>query len=200
MACNSAVCIINGSRHSLLHYQDGCARACVGGLVPRCMWCELCQKIAPYLVSRLHRLPPRCIFCHYCLYFFHPPIFCFVCDSAMFAFSWSPSSSCNCALWTGVRILLTCLLRSGGLKDGLLTPIPQYPLYSASLTLLGGTLVPYHLSEGGNWGVEVSTKPHALRLHMYWWCYSLDFIRHVRFEIEDFVEDTHLCRLRVLRR
>ncbi|CAM9802941.1 unnamed protein product, partial [Hapterophycus canaliculatus] len=58
-------------------------------------------------------------------------------------------------LRTGVRILLTCLLRSGGKKDGLLTPIPQYPLYSASLTLLGGSLVPYHLNEGASWGVEV---------------------------------------------
>nr|AIT69924.1 alanine transaminase [Colpomenia sinuosa] len=55
----------------------------------------------------------------------------------------------------GVRILLTCLLRSGGKQDGLLTPIPQYPLYSASLTLLGGTLVPYHLNEGASWGVEM---------------------------------------------
>nr|AIT69915.1 alanine transaminase [Undaria pinnatifida] len=62
----------------------------------------------------------------------------------------------------GVRILLTCLLRSGGLKDGLLTPIPQYPLYSASLTLLGGTLVPYHLSEGGNWGVEMDNLRESL--------------------------------------
>ncbi|CAN0240631.1 unnamed protein product, partial [Laminaria digitata] len=62
----------------------------------------------------------------------------------------------------GVRILLTCLLRSGGLHDGLLTPIPQYPLYSASLTLLGGTLVPYHLSEGSNWGVEMDNLRESL--------------------------------------
>ena len=55
----------------------------------------------------------------------------------------------------GVRMLLTCLLRGGSFRDGLLTPIPQYPLYSASLTLLGGELVPYYLNEGGNWGVEV---------------------------------------------
>lgn len=56
----------------------------------------------------------------------------------------------------GVRILLTCLLRDGQ-KDGLLTPIPQYPLYSASLTLLGGTLVPYYLDESSSWGVQVRT-------------------------------------------
>lgn len=52
-------------------------------------------------------------------------------------------------------MLLTCLLRAEGQQDGLLTPIPQYPLYSASLTLMGGTLVPYHLNESGSWGVEV---------------------------------------------
>lgn len=57
---------------------------------------------------------------------------------------------------SGVRMLLTCLLRGGELRDGLLTPIPQYPLYSASLTLLGGTLVPYHLNETGDWGVQVT--------------------------------------------
>ncbi|CAM9298888.1 unnamed protein product [Ectocarpus sp. 12 AP-2014] len=63
----------------------------------------------------------------------------------------------------GVRILLTCLLRSGGVQDGLLTPIPQYPLYSASLTLLGGALVPYHLNEGSSWGVEARSTMDNLR-------------------------------------
>nr|AIT69914.1 alanine transaminase [Punctaria latifolia] len=61
----------------------------------------------------------------------------------------------------GVRILLTCLLRSGK-QDGLLTPIPQYPLYSASLTLLGGALVPYHLNEGASWGVEMENLRNTL--------------------------------------
>nr|AIT69918.1 alanine transaminase [Desmarestia viridis] len=63
----------------------------------------------------------------------------------------------------GVRILLTCLLRSGGKHDGLLTPIPQYPLYSASLALLGGTLVPYHLNEKANWGVEMANLRESLK-------------------------------------
>nr|AIT69923.1 alanine transaminase [Dictyopteris undulata] len=61
----------------------------------------------------------------------------------------------------GVRTLLTCLLRQGR-ADGLLTPIPQYPLYSASLTLLGGTLVPYYLNEGSNWGVEMQNLRESL--------------------------------------
>jgi hypothetical protein len=44
---------------------------------------------------------------------------------------------------------------SDGHADGILTPIPQYPLYSALMTLLGGALVPYHLVEGRGWGVSI---------------------------------------------
>jgi aspartate/methionine/tyrosine aminotransferase len=35
-----------------------------------------------------------------------------------------------------------------------MVPIPQYPLYSAQLTLDGGTMVKYHLVEEQNWGVD----------------------------------------------
>jgi aspartate/methionine/tyrosine aminotransferase len=38
--------------------------------------------------------------------------------------------------------------------DGVLVPIPQYPLYSALLALQGATLVKYFLDEGKNWGVD----------------------------------------------
>ncbi|CAM9363871.1 unnamed protein product [Choristocarpus tenellus] len=62
----------------------------------------------------------------------------------------------------GVRMLLTCLLRGEGYQDGLLTPIPQYPLYSASLTLLGGHLVPYNLDEAGDWGVKMDSLRASL--------------------------------------
>jgi alanine transaminase len=41
-------------------------------------------------------------------------------------------------------------------KDGILCPIPQYPLYSASIALHGGTLVPYYLNESSGWGLEIS--------------------------------------------
>lgn len=47
-----------------------------------------------------------------------------------------------------------------------MTPIPQYPLYSASLTLLGGELVPYHLNEGASWGVEVMPVPLRTKIMM----------------------------------
>jgi aspartate/methionine/tyrosine aminotransferase len=37
--------------------------------------------------------------------------------------------------------------------DGIMIPIPQYPLYTAALTLLDGTPVPYYLDEAKNWAV-----------------------------------------------
>ncbi|XP_022980590.1 alanine aminotransferase 2-like [Cucurbita maxima] len=53
-----------------------------------------------------------------------------------------------------VHIMMQLLLRSEG--DGILCPIPQYPLYSASIALNGGTLVPYYLDESAGWGLEIS--------------------------------------------
>ncbi|GMQ01717.1 hypothetical protein CsSME_00048261 [Camellia sinensis var. sinensis] len=40
-------------------------------------------------------------------------------------------------------------------EDGILCPIPEYPLYSASIALHGGTLVPYYLDEATRWGLEI---------------------------------------------
>jgi aspartate/methionine/tyrosine aminotransferase len=36
-------------------------------------------------------------------------------------------------------------------RDGIMIPIPQYPLYSATITLYGGAIVPYHLVESAEW-------------------------------------------------
>ncbi len=36
-------------------------------------------------------------------------------------------------------------------NDGLMVPIPQYPLYSASLSLVGGQSIGYYLDEANNW-------------------------------------------------
>lgn len=41
-----------------------------------------------------------------------------------------------------------------GPKTGILVPIPQYPIYSASLSLLDARCVPYHLDESKKWGVN----------------------------------------------
>ena len=35
-------------------------------------------------------------------------------------------------------------------------PIPQYPLYSALITLMGGRLVPYYLDEPKNWALDMN--------------------------------------------
>ncbi|CAI9286229.1 unnamed protein product [Lactuca saligna] len=53
-----------------------------------------------------------------------------------------------------VHMMMQLLIRSE--KDGIFCPIPQYPLYSASIALHGGTLVPYYLDEATGWGLEVS--------------------------------------------
>ncbi|KAL0341786.1 UNVERIFIED_CONTAM: Alanine aminotransferase 2, mitochondrial [Sesamum calycinum] len=47
-------------------------------------------------------------------------------------------------------------------NDGILCPIPQYPLYSASIALHGGTLVPYYLDEATGWGLEISDLKNQL--------------------------------------
>ncbi|KAL5197784.1 hypothetical protein ABZP36_001296 [Zizania latifolia] len=52
-----------------------------------------------------------------------------------------------------VHMMMQLLIRSE--KDGILCPIPQYPLYSASIALHGGSLVPYFLDEETGWGLEV---------------------------------------------
>lgn len=41
-------------------------------------------------------------------------------------------------------------------NDGIMIPIPQYPLYSALITLGGGTLVPYYLDEVQNWSLDTA--------------------------------------------
>ncbi|GFH09772.1 aminotran_1_2 domain-containing protein, partial [Haematococcus lacustris] len=60
-----------------------------------------------------------------------------------------------------VHYLMDLLLRDGG-QDGLMVPIPQYPLYSATLTLYGGRLVPYLLDEERGWALD----PQHLRLQL----------------------------------
>jgi alanine transaminase len=54
----------------------------------------------------------------------------------------------------GVHMMMQLLISSE--KDGIMCPIPQYPLYSASIALHGGTLVPYYLNESMAWGLELS--------------------------------------------
>lgn len=53
----------------------------------------------------------------------------------------------------GVMQILNAIIR--GPVDGILVPVPQYPLYSATISLLGGSLVPYYLEETANWGLDI---------------------------------------------
>lgn len=64
----------------------------------------------------------------------------------------------------GVRFCMQTLLRDPreGFNDGVLTPIPQYPLYSALTTLLQGHQVPYFLDEEKEWGCSAAFLTQAL--------------------------------------
>uniref|UniRef100_A0A2P2MNF5 alanine transaminase n=2 Tax=Rhizophora mucronata TaxID=61149 RepID=A0A2P2MNF5_RHIMU len=56
--------------------------------------------------------------------------------------------------------ILNTIIRGAG--DGVLVPVPQYPLYSAAITLFGGSLVPYYLEETANWGLDINDLQHAV--------------------------------------
>lgn len=54
----------------------------------------------------------------------------------------------------GVSLLFHLLL--SGDPDGVMIPIPQYPLYSASLALAGSRTVQYHLDENRGWELNMN--------------------------------------------
>ncbi|KAK9906640.1 hypothetical protein WJX75_005366 [Coccomyxa subellipsoidea] len=54
----------------------------------------------------------------------------------------------------GVHAMMRMLLRDE--NDAILTPIPQYPLYSATLTMYGGMLLPYYLHEETGWSLDIN--------------------------------------------
>ncbi|RMJ22795.1 alanine aminotransferase [Aspergillus sp. HF37] len=54
---------------------------------------------------------------------------------------------------SGVNTLLNVICNSP--EAGVLVPIPQYPLYTATLSLLNARCVPYHLEEEKAWGTDV---------------------------------------------
>jgi glutamate--glyoxylate aminotransferase len=60
----------------------------------------------------------------------------------------------------GVRSCMNALIRDS--RDGVLVPIPQYPLYSASIALYGGSLVPYSLNEKAGWSLDVEGMKTAV--------------------------------------
>ena len=52
-----------------------------------------------------------------------------------------------------VRMLLRTMIK--GPETGVMVPIPQYPLYSASIALYGGTMCGYYLDEKTGWGLDM---------------------------------------------
>lgn len=51
-----------------------------------------------------------------------------------------------------VKNILQIMIRDE--KDAILIPYPQYPLYSAAIALLGGTVVPYYPDENKGWQID----------------------------------------------
>jgi alanine transaminase len=60
---------------------------------------------------------------------------------------------------SGVKVFMQLLI--GGIGDGVMLPIPQYPLYTAQLALLGGTLAPYYLREKDGWAMQAADLASA---------------------------------------
>jgi aspartate/methionine/tyrosine aminotransferase len=60
----------------------------------------------------------------------------------------------------GVQAVITALLRNK--NDGFMIPIPQYPLYSASLTLYGGKQIDYLLDEDNRWQLNENILTQSL--------------------------------------
>lgn len=59
-----------------------------------------------------------------------------------------------------ITMIMTALIRDS--NCGIMIPIPQYPLYSATLDLLGGHKVGYYLDEKNVWGLNMKELERSL--------------------------------------
>lgn len=68
-----------------------------------------------------------------------------------------PADTHSIFLTSGASSAVNMLLnaQATGSSAGFLIPIPQYPLYSATLTMMGAAAVQYHLDEANNWATNV---------------------------------------------
>ncbi len=62
---------------------------------------------------------------------------------------------------SGVNALMNVICATP--QTGILVPIPQYPLYSATLRLMNAHMVPYYLKEDSNWATDVGGMREALK-------------------------------------
>ena len=60
-----------------------------------------------------------------------------------------------------VAILKLLVAGEGASRTGVMVPIPQYPLYSASVAELDAVMVPYYLNEEANWSLDVDELQRA---------------------------------------
>lgn len=60
----------------------------------------------------------------------------------------------------GVQAAILALLKNP--NDGFLIPIPQYPLYSATVALYGGRQIGYYLDEANNWQLNEAALEDAI--------------------------------------
>lgn len=62
---------------------------------------------------------------------------------------------------SGINMILTALISSE--KSGVMIPIPQYPIYSATIGLLGGQQVGYYLDEKNGWETNMAELERSLK-------------------------------------
>jgi len=62
---------------------------------------------------------------------------------------------------SGVNTLLNVICATP--NTGILVPIPQYPLYTATLSVLNAECVPYYLDESKGWGTDLSAIKGAIK-------------------------------------
>eukprot|EP01029_Cantina_marsupialis_P027899 TRINITY_DN774148_c0_g1_i1.p1 TRINITY_DN774148_c0_g1~~TRINITY_DN774148_c0_g1_i1.p1 ORF type:complete len:489 (-),score=181.31 TRINITY_DN774148_c0_g1_i1:245-1711(-) len=62
---------------------------------------------------------------------------------------------------SGVQMVIQSLIRDE--NDGLLVPVPQYPLYSASIALCDGSFVGYELDETQGWCMDMDRVKASLK-------------------------------------
>ncbi|KAF7266015.1 hypothetical protein GWI33_020615 [Rhynchophorus ferrugineus] len=60
------------------------------------------------------------------------------------------------------KVLRLFMCDVDGKKSGVMVPIPQYPLYSASLTEFGLSQINYYLDESKNWSLEITELKRAV--------------------------------------
>lgn len=69
-----------------------------------------------------------------------------------------PSIADDIFLTAGASAAVSYILTILGMgpKVGFMIPIPQYPLYTATLAMNDSTVVPYYLDEGDNWSIDTN--------------------------------------------